>query len=57
MTTYDEYYAQCMANNSTQTATINEMSVELTYEQCCEACANWAKMKVEQDSSPNNNNE
>lgn len=51
MTTYDDYYNECMTDNPTQTATINGEEVELTYEQCCEACAAWAQMKVEQDNS------
>ena len=50
MTTYQEYYEQCMTDNPTQTATINGVEVQLTYEECCQACADWAKMKVEQDN-------
>lgn len=49
MTTYDEYYEQCMADNPTQTTTINGVEIELTYEECCQACADWATMKVAQD--------
>lgn len=51
MTTYDEYYEQCMADNPTQTTTINGVEVELTYEECCQACSDWATMKVAQDQA------
>ena len=49
MTTYDEYYEQCMTENPTQTATINGEEIVLTEEECCESCKGWATMKVEQD--------
>ena len=49
MKTYDEYYEQCMAENPTQTATINGEEIVLTEEECCESCSSWAQMKVEQD--------
>ena len=52
MTTQQEYYDQCMAENPTQTATINGVEVVLTYDECCESCTNWAIMKVAQDEAP-----
>jgi hypothetical protein len=52
MTTQQEYYDQCMAENPTQTVTINGVETVLTYEECCESCTSWAIMKVEQDQAP-----
>ena len=51
MTTQQEYFDQCMAENPTQTETINGGEIVLTYDQCCESCTNWAIMKVEQDAA------
>jgi hypothetical protein len=51
MTTQQEYYDQCMAENPTQTVTINGVETVLTYEECCESCNSWALMKVEQDQA------
>ena len=51
MTTQQEYFDQCMAENPTQTETINGVETVLTYDQCCESCTNWAIMKVEQDKA------
>ena len=42
MTTQQEYFDQCMAENPTQTETINGVEIVLTYDQCCESCTNWA---------------
>jgi hypothetical protein len=51
MKTYNDYYNECMAENPTQTQTINGEEHELSYDECCQACADWATMKVEQDQA------
>ena len=52
MTTQQEYFDQCMAENPTQTVTINGVETVLTYDECCQSCTDWAIMKVEQDQAP-----
>ena len=50
MTTQQEYYDQCMAENPTQTETINGVETVLTYDECCESCNEWALMRWYQDN-------
>jgi len=51
MTTYDEYYEQCLAENPEQVETVNGVEIPLTEEESCQACAAWAQMKVDQDNA------